>query len=317
MAAILTEVGPGDEVVLPSFTFVSTANAFCLRGAKPIFVDIDPKTMNISVDGINNAITKNTKVIVPVHYAGVPCDMDAIMEIGKKHGAFIVEDAAQALGSFYKGKALGTIGDFGTLSFHETKNVISGEGGALLINNSSFIERAEIIREKGTNRTKFFRGQVDKYTWVDLGSSFLPSELISAFLCAQLEQVDSINGKRIELYNNYLKLLQPLALKYGFSLPEIDSHNGHMFYLLAHDLIERDSIIKYLKGNDIQSVFHYVPLHSSPMGIKYGYKNGDFPITENISERLLRLPMYYELSLKDQERIAQFIENYYEKGRPS
>src|SRR3989339_66758 len=311
IAAILSDAGPGDEVILPSFPFVSTANAFCLRGARPVFVDIDPRTLTLDSRAVEAAITPRTRAIAPVHYAGVPCDMDAVMALARVRGLFVVEDAAQALGSSYRGQALGTIGDAGAISFHETKNVISGEGGAVLINRDALIERAEIVREKGTNRSKFFRGEVDKYTWIDIGSSYLPSELIAAFLFAQLEHMDAINRRRIELYRNYTALLADHARKYGFSLPGTESENGHLFYILTKDLHERNRLIAFLKEQGVHAVFHYIPLHVSPMGKRFGYAPGMFPVTESVSDRLVRLPMYFELSSSSQDIVARAVERFY------
>lgn len=302
MAAILCDIKPGDEVIMPSYTFVSTADAFVLRGAKAVFVDIRPDTMNIDEKLIENAITDKTKAIVPVHYAGVGCEMDTIMDIAKRHNLFVVEDAAQGIMSTYKGKALGTIGDFGCYSFHETKNYSMGEGGALLIKGEEYVEKAEIIREKGTNRSKFFRGQIDKYTWVDAGSSYLPSEMNAAYLYAQLEQADLINDARLKVWNRYYKGLESLKDSGKIELPYVPDecvHNAHMFYIKANDLEERTKLIDYLKKNDIQAVFHYIPLHSAPAGKKYGVFSGNDIYTTRESERLLRLPLYY--SLKDEE----------------
>jgi dTDP-4-amino-4,6-dideoxygalactose transaminase len=314
MAAILCNTQPGDEIIMPSFTFVSTANAFALRGGVPVFVDIRSDTLNMDERLIEAAITPRTKAIVPVHYAGVPCAMDEILNIADNHHLFVVEDAAQALLSTYKGRILGTLGHFGCLSFHETKNIISGEGGALLINDELFIERAEIIREKGTNRTKFFRGEVDKYTWVDIGSSFLPSELIGAFLYAQLEQAEKIIATRCKIYNRYYELLKPLSNREFIHLPftgEDCMNNGHIFYIITGSLQERSELIEYLKVRSILSLFHYVPLHSSPAGIKYGRVSGKLVVTDDISERILRLPMYYEMTDGDIKRVVEAVEEFY------
>jgi len=312
MAAILCDLQPGDEVILPSYTFVSTANAFVLRGAIPVFVDIRPDTLNIDVSLIESAITARTKVIVPVHYAGVPCEMDRIMAIATKHDLLVVEDAAQALLSTYKGKALGSIGHLGCLSFHETKNIISGEGGALLINDARFAGRAEIIREKGTNRSQFFRGEVDKYTWVDIGSSYLPSELVSAFLYAQLEHSDEIIGKRRSICSAYAEQLDSLRLSGHLSLPTFNGDsNGHMFYVLLDSLATRSLLIAHLKSQGILPVFHYVPLHSSPAGKKYGRTGSSMHHTDELSERLLRLPLYYEMSDADIERVCSAIHEFF------
>ena len=299
MAALLADIQPGDEVVMPSFTFVSTADAFVLRGAKVKFVDIRPDTMNIDETLIEDAITDKTKAIVPVHYAGVGCEMDTIMDIARKHHLLVIEDAAQGVMSSYKGKALGTIGDYGCYSFHETKNYSMGEGGALLIKDPDMIERAEIVREKGTNRSKFFRGQIDKYTWVDAGSSYLPSELNAAYLWAQLEQADMVNDNRLKSWNLYKELLTPIAEKEYITLPYIPeecTHNAHMFYIKTKNLEERSALISYLKENGVLAVFHYIPLHGAPAGQKYGEFIGEDKYTTRESERLVRLPMYYNLS---------------------
>lgn len=308
MAAILCDLRPGDEVIMPSFTFVSTANAFVLRGAVPVFVDIRPDTLNLDERLVEAAVTPRTRVIVPVHYAGVPCEMDAIMAIAARHDLLVVEDAAQALLSDYRGRRPGAIGHLGCLSFHETKNVISGEGGALLVNDRRLIERAEIIREKGTNRSKFFRGEVDKYTWVDIGSSFLPSELVGAFLSAQLEHADEITAKRLRLCAGYRTALQNLEtdglLRLPQPVPPGTTANGHMFYVLAHDLAARSALIRHLKSCDIHAVFHYVPLHSSPAGSRLGRVSGPMAVTDDVSIRLLRLPLYFELTDDDVLHIA-------------
>jgi dTDP-4-amino-4,6-dideoxygalactose transaminase len=312
MAAILCDLQPGDEVILPSYTFVSTANAFALRGAVAVFVDIRPDTLNIDEKLIEAAITPKTRAIVPVHYAGVPCEMDVIMDIAKRHKLLVVEDAAQALLSTYKGKSLGTIGHFGCLSFHETKNIISGEGGALLINDERFVERAEIIREKGTNRSQFFRGEVDKYTWVDIGSSYLPSELVSAFLYAQLERGDEITVQRCRICSAYAEQLAPLEQSGKLRLPRFDADsNGHMYYLLLDSLETRTALIAHLKAQGIHPVFHYVPLHSSPAGRKYGRVHGSMKVTDNLSERLLRLPLHYEMDDADVARISAAIRDFF------
>ena len=314
MAAILTDIQPGDEVIMPSYTFVSTADAFVLRGAKAVFVDIRPDTMNIDENLIESAITEKTKAIVPVHYAGVSCEMDKIMEIAKKHNLYVIEDAAQGVMSSYKGKALGTIGDFGCFSFHETKNYSMGEGGALLIRDDKFIEIAEIIREKGTNRSKFFRGQIDKYTWVEKGSSYLPSDLNAAYLYAQLEIADQINDKRLKIWNMYNEGLKDLAAEGKIELPFIPEgcvHNGHMFYFKTKDLAERSKLISYMKDKDIQTVFHYIPLHSAPAGMQYGEFRGEDKYTTKESERLLRLPMHYALSETDVMYTIKKIHDFY------
>lgn len=313
-AAILVDVKPGDEIIAPSYTFVSTVNAFVLRGATIVFVDIRPDTMNIDENLIEDAITEKTKAIVPVHYAGVSCEMDKIMDIAKRHNLYVIEDAAQGVMSTYKGKALGTIGDFGCYSFHETKNYTMGEGGAILIQNKDFIERAEIIREKGTNRSKFFRGQVDKYTWVDIGSSYLPSELNAAYLYAQLEEAEKINNNRLAIWNMYyegLKGLEENGLIELPFIPEHCEHNAHMFYIKCKDLEERTKLIEYLKSNEIWTVFHYIPLHSSKAGIKYSRFHGIDKYTTVESERLLRLPMYYGLEKSKVEYVVEKIKEFY------
>ena len=314
MAAILTEVGPGDEVILPSFTFVSTANAFVLRGATLVFTDIRPDTQNIDEKLIEDAITDRTKVIVPVHYAGVGCEMDTIMDIAKRHDLLVVEDAAQGVMSTYKGRALGSIGDYGCYSFHETKNYSMGEGGALLIKDEGKVDRAEIIREKGTDRSKFLRGVVDKYTWVDMGSSYLPSEMNAAYLYAQLEEADTINNSRLASWNAYYEMLSPLAGEGRIELPVIPEeckHNAHMFYIKTKDIEERSDLASFLKENGILAVFHYVPLHSAPAGSRFGRFHGEDRYTTNTFERLLRLPMFYGLSLDQTEFICDKIMEFY------
>lgn len=316
MAAILCDIQPGDEVIIPSYTFVSTADAFVMRGAKIVFVDIRPDTMNIDENLIEDAITDKTKAIVPVHYAGVSCEMDKIMEIAKKHHLFVVEDAAQGVMSRYKGKALGTIGDFGCFSFHETKNYSMGEGGSLLIKASDKNDLAEIIREKGTNRSKFFRGQIDKYTWVDYGSSYLPSDLNAAYLWAQLEKAEEINNNRLTAWNLYYNGLLKLKEMGVIDLPFIPDgcvHNAHMFYIKAKDLSERTELIDYLKSKGILSVFHYIPLHSSPAGQKFGRFHGEDNYTTTESERLLRLPLYYGIKEAEVAYIIKNIYNFYLK----
>lgn len=316
MAAILTNIQPGDEVIAPSYTFVSTVNAFVLRGAKIVFVDIRPDTMNIDENLIEDAITEKTKVIVPVHYAGVSCNMDKIMDIAKRHNLYVVEDAAQGVMSTYKGKALGTIGHFGCYSFHETKNYSMGEGGAILIQSKEDIERAEIIREKGTNRSKFFRGQVDKYTWVDLGSSYLPSELNAAYLYAQLEVADKVNTNRLSSWNLYYGGLSSLKEKGLIELPYIPEeceHNAHMFYIKCRNLNERSVLIKYLKELGISTAFHYIPLHSSDAGIKFSRFHGEDKYTTVESERLLRLPMYYGIGQENVEYVVEKINDFYRR----
>ena len=314
MAALLCNIKPGDEVIMSSYTFVSTANAFVLRGAKIVFVDIRPDTMNIDEKLIESAITNKTKVIVPVHYAGISCEMDKINSIAKKYKLLVVEDAAQGVMSKYKNKSLGTIGDFGCYSFHETKNYSCGEGGLLLIKNKKNIEKAEIIREKGTNRSKFYRGQIDKYTWVDIGSSYLPSELNAAYLFAQLEKANEINKNRLNSWNLYYKNLKKLEKTGVINLPHVPhncKHNAHMFYIKCKNLEERTKLIDILKENGIMSVFHYIPLHSSPAGKKYGRFNGKDIYTTKESERLIRLPMYYNLKPKDIKYITNKIKDFY------
>lgn len=316
MAALLSDIQPGDEVILPSYTFVSTANAFVLRGAKLVFVDIRPDTMNIDEKLIEDAITDKTRAIVPVHYAGVGCEMDTIMDIAKRHNLVVVEDAAQGVNAFYNGRALGSIGDYGCFSFHETKNYSMGEGGAILINRPEQIEDAEIIREKGTDRSRFFRGQVDKYTWVNIGSSFLPSDINAAYLMAQLEMADEINENRLQSWARYNEGLQDLAKEGVIELPYIPeecAHNAHMFYIKTKDMEERKALISYLKERDIAAVFHYVPLHSAPAGLRFGRFHGEDRYTTKESERLLRLPMYYNLSESDQQKVIDAVHGFYHK----
>ena len=316
MAALLSDIQPGDEVILPSYTFVSTANAFVLRGAKLVFVDIRPDTMNIDEKLIEDAITDKTRAIVPVHYAGVGCEMDTIMDIAKRHNLVVVEDAAQGVNAFYKGRALGSIGDYGCFSFHETKNYSMGEGGAILINRPEQIEDAEIIREKGTDRSRFFRGQVDKYTWVNIGSSFLPSDINAAYLMAQLEMADEINENRLQSWARYNEGLQDLAQEGVIELPYIPeecAHNAHMFYIKTKDMEERKALISYLKEWDVAAVFHYVPLHSAPAGLRFGRFHGEDRYTTKESERLLRLPMYYNLSESDQQKVIDAVHGFYHK----
>ena len=314
MAALLCGLKEGDEVILPSYTFVSTADAFVLRGATAVFVDIRPDTMNIDETLIENAVTEKTKAIVPVHYAGVSCEMDAIMGIARKYNLAVIEDAAQGIMSTYREKALGTIGDFGCYSFHETKNLSMGEGGCLLIKDEKDIELAEIIREKGTNRSKFFRGQIDKYTWVEQGSSYLPSELNAAYLYAQLEKAEEITNDRVANWNKYYKELKPLADRGKIELPFVPEecvHSGHMFYIKAKDLKERSDFISYMKENGIGCVFHYIPLHTSPAGKKYGRFAGEDRYTTRESERLVRLPMYYGLTREDHQKICEKVKDFY------
>ena len=315
MAAFLCDIQPGDEVIMPSYTFVSTADAFVLRGAKIVFVDIRPDTMNLDEKLIEQAITPKTKVIVPVHYAGVACEMDTIMDIAHRHGLKVVEDAAQGVDACYKGKALGTIGDFGCYSFHETKNFTMGEGGALLFQKEEYLEKAEILREKGTDRSKFFRGQVDKYRWMDYGSSYLPSELNAAYLYAQLEAKDKIQKKRMEIYEYYHRNLADLAAEGKVEQPYVPQeceHNAHMYYLKVKDMKVRTRLLAYLRENGICSVFHYVPLHSAPAGQKFGRFAGEDVYTTKESERLLRLPMFYNLDMDDVKRIVDVIHKFQE-----
>lgn len=314
LAALLLDIKPGDEVIMPSYTFVSTANAFVLRGAVPVFVDIRPDTMNIDEKLIEDAITDKTKAIAPVHYAGVSCEMDTIMDIAKRHNLYVVEDAAQGIMSSYKGQALGTFGEFGCFSFHETKNYSMGEGGALLIRDEKFAEKAEIMREKGTNRSQYYRGQIDKYTWVDSGSSYLPSDMNAAYLYAQLEVADAINDARLAVWNRYYEKLAPLADKGRIELPVVPEgcvHNAHMFYIKAADMEERTALIDFLKENDILSVFHYIPLHTAPAGQKFGRFHGEDRYTTRESERLLRLPMYYKLTPEDADFISGKVKEFY------
>lgn len=308
MAAILCDLKPGDEVIMPSYTFVSTANAFVLRGAIPVFIDIRIDTLNIDESKIEAAITPRTKAIVPVHYAGVACEMDTIMDIAKRYGLYVIEDAAQGCMATYKGRQLGTIGDFGCFSFHETKNIICGEGGALMVNNDSMVERAEIIREKGTNRSRYLRGETDKYTWTDLGSSFLPGEINAAFLWAQIESSEQITQQRLEVWNTYDELFK--ANEATFILPKSQqnySHNAHMYYLINKAEIERQSILDELKRNGIHAVFHYVPLHSSPFGKKNGRATGILAVTDYVSNNIIRLPLWIGLNKSDQMRIHKVI----------
>lgn len=314
MAALLADIKEGDEVIMPSYTFVSTADAFVLRGAVPVFVDIRPDTMNIDEKKIEAAVTEKTKAIVPVHYAGVSCEMDRILEIADRHHLMVIEDAAQGILSTYKEKALGTLGDYGCFSFHETKNYSMGEGGALLIRDGRNVERAEIIREKGTNRAKFFRGQIDKYTWVDAGSSYLPGDMNAAYLMAQLDRADEIFEDRMKSWELYRKLLTPLSEAGKIELPVVPegcTHNAHMFYIKARDLEERTVLIEYLKEKDIQAVFHYIPLHSAPAGERFGRFHGEDVYTTRESERLLRLPMFYGLKEEQVRCIADKVTEFY------
>lgn len=314
MAALLAEIREGDEVIMPSYTFVSTADAFVLRGAKVVFVDIRPDTMNIDENLIEDAITERTKAIVPVHYAGVGCEMDKIMEIAARHGLMVIEDAAQGIMASYKGKPLGTFGEFGCFSFHETKNFSMGEGGALLIRDEKYIEQAEIIREKGTDRSKYYRGQVDKYRWQNYGSSYLPSDMNAAYLYAQLEEAETIQKARIDRWKEYREQLAELAQEGRIELPYVPSyceHNAHMFYIKTRDLAERTDLIAYLKSKDILAVSHYIPLHSAPAGLKFGRFHGEDRYTTKESERLLRLPLYYGLTADQAVYISQQVKSFY------
>jgi len=310
MAAVLSGIGPGDEVILPSFTFSSTANAFVRLGASPVFVDIRPDTLNLDESLIEGAITARTRAIVPVHYNGVSCEMNAISDLAGRHGLMVIEDAAQGVNAFYHRRALGSIGDLGAYSFHDTKNYVAGECGALCINNPELLERAEIIREKGTNRSKFVRGEVDKYTWVQIGSSYLPSEIVCAFLYAQLEMMDAISERRRQIHDFYYTGLSSLADEHLLGLPvtpEGCSTNYHLFYILLPDRDTRNGLLAYLKDNRIRATFHYVPLHSSPMGRKFGYKESDLPLTEDLSARLLRLPFFNDITEPEQSRVVDQI----------
>ena len=313
LAAMLCDLQPGDEVIMPSYTFVSTASAFVRVGAKPVFVDIRPDTLNIDETKIEAAITERTRVIVPVHYAGVACEMDTIMDIARRYNLLVVEDAAQGVNAFYKGRALGSIGHLGCYSFHETKNYICGEGGALCINDERFIERAEILRDKGTNRQKFFRGEVDKYTWVDVGSSYVMAEILAAFLWGQLECLDCITTRRREIYEYYWTALHPVSEAGLLRLPYIPADcqsNYHLFYILTRTGEERDEMLRYLRDNGVLAIFHYVPLHSSPMGRRWGYTSGDLTLTEELASRLIRLPMFYELSSQQQQYVVHLVRTF-------
>lgn len=313
MAAMLCDVHPGDEVIMPSYTFVSTANAFVRSGARPVFIDIRPDTLNLDETKVEAAITSRTKAIVPVHYAGVGCEMDVLVDIAKRHRVLVVEDAAQGVHAYYKNRALGSIGDLSAYSFHDTKNYVCGEGGALTINNSALIERAEIIRDKGTNRQKFFRGEIDKYTWVDIGSSFLPAELACAFLQAQLEQLEPILERRRAIHEGYAQRLAPLeqaGLLLGPRVPAHCQQNYHMFYIILRDEQSREGLASYLRERGIQAVSHYVPLHLSPMGRRWGYVDGSLPVTEDLSARLLRLPLFYALTPAEQDEICGHIGDF-------
>ena len=316
MATLLCGLGQGDEVILPSFTFSSTANAVVLSGATPVFIDIRPDTMNLDETKIEAAITEKTKAIMPVHYAGVACEMDTIMDIAKRHGLKVIEDAAQGVMSYYKGKALGTIGDFGCYSFHETKNYSMGEGGAVVLTHKEDIEPAEILREKGTDRAKFFRGQVDKYTWVAYGSSYLPSDMNAAYLWAQLQEADRINEDRLATWNAYYEAFLPLAQEGKIALPTVPAecvHNAHMFYVKLRDLEQRTAFIRYLRDRDISSVFHYVPLHSSPAGRRFGRFNGEDVYTTKESDRLSRLPLYYGMTREDRDRVIDAVLSFFKE----
>ena len=314
LAALLADIKEGDEVIMPAYTFVSTADAFVLRGAVPVFVDIRPDTMNIDEKLIEDAVTEKTRAIVPVHYAGVACEMDVIMDIARRHNLVVIEDAAQGIMASYKGVPLGTIGDFGCFSFHETKNYSMGEGGALLIRDAKYVEEAEIIREKGTNRSKLYRGQIDKYTWVNYGSSYLPSDMNAAYLYAQLEMADEINDHRLACWNRYYENLLPLAEAGRIELPVVPEgcvQNGHMFYLKAADIEERTRFIDFMKANGVMPVFHYIPLHTAPAGIKFGRFHGEDRYTTRESERLVRLPMYYALTFEEVDYICSKVREFY------
>lgn len=314
LAALLADIQPGDEVIMPAYTFVSTADAFVLRGAIPVFVDIRPDTMNIDETKIEAAITDRTKAIVPVHYAGVACEMDVIMDIAKRYQLYVIEDAAQGIMSTYKGQALGTFGEFGCFSFHETKNFSMGEGGAILLRDEKYVEAAEIFREKGTDRSKFYRGQVDKYRWVDFGSSYLPSDMNAAYLWAQLEKAQEITDARLAIWNQYHEELQILQEKGKLELPYVPehcTHNAHMFYVKAKDLEERTALIDFLKQNDILAVFHYVPLHTAPAGLKYARFHGEDVYTTRESDRLIRLPLYYGLEAEKVTYICEKVKEFY------
>ena len=316
MAAILCDLGPGDEVIMPSFTFVSTANAVVLRGARPMFVDIRPDDLNMDETQIEDAINDRTRAIFPVHYAGVGCEMRALMSIAEHHGLMVVEDAAQGVNATYEQRFLGTIGDLGCWSFHETKNFICGEGGAIVINREKFVERAEVVREKGSDRSKFWRGEIDKYTWQDVGSSFLPSELTAAFLYSQLEAADAITKKRFAIFDYYMNALEPLEQGNHLRRPIVPSHcrhNAHMFYILLRDEESRNALMQYLKRKGIGSVFHYIPLHTSPMGRRLGCCRGSLPVTEDCSRRLLRLPCYFELTRSEQDRVIEEVYRFFKR----
>lgn len=314
MAAMLADLGPGTEAIMPSFTFVSTANAVVRTGATPVFVDIRPDTLNLDESLLEAAITPRTKAILPVHYAGIGCEMDTICEIARKHNLVVIEDAAQGVNSFYKGRALGSIGQLGTYSFHETKNYICGEGGALCVNDEALVQRAEIIRDKGTNRASFGRGEVAKYSWVGQGSSYVPAELVCAFLLAQLENMERITEQRRRICDRYREGLKDLASQGKLQLPSAPPHcegNSHLFYLILNDNAARQGLIAHLRSKEILAVFHYVPLHSSPMGQTYGYSPGDLPITESLSGRLVRLPLFFELTEQEQDRVIDEVHRYF------
>ena len=317
MAALLLDLKQGDEVIVPSFTFVSTVNAFVLRGAKPVFVDIRPDTLNLDERLVEAAITPRTKAIFLVHYAGIACEMDAFQDIAERHGLVLVEDAAHAIGARYKGKPLGTFGALATLSFHETKNITCGEGGALLINHPGYRERAEILREKGTNRSRFFRGEVDKYSWVDVGSSYLPSDMLAAYLTAQLEELESINAERIRIFNTYHRSLTDFSARFGLRLPTIPEScqpNGHLFYLLFPTMSLRDQVMATMKQNGVSAVFHYLPLHLATFGQQYGLGEGDLPVTERVSSTLLRLPLFKGMTDEEQEQVLRTLQEAVEKS---
>jgi dTDP-4-amino-4,6-dideoxygalactose transaminase len=313
MAALLCDLQPGDEVIMPSYTFSSTANAFVRAGARPVFVDIRPDTLNLDETKVEAAVTERTKAIAPVHYAGVGCEMDVLNAIAKKHRLLVVEDAAQGVHAYYRDRALGSIGDLGAYSFHDTKNYVSGEGGALIINNCALLERAEIIHDKGTNRQKFFRGEIDKYAWVDVGSSFLPAEISCAFLQAQLEQLDPILQRRREVHERYAERLAPLERSGALRGPRVPAHcrqNYHMFYILLRNEQQREGLATHLRQKGIQAVSHYVPLHLSPMGRKWGYEDGSLPVTEDVAGRLLRLPLWFALCERDQDDVCDGIREF-------
>lgn len=317
MAAMLFDLKPGDEVVMPSYTFVSTANAVARLGARPVFVDVRPDTLNIDDALIEEAINERTRAVFPVHYAGVGCEMERIMTIAQKYGLKVAEDAAQGVNAAHNGRPLGSIGDLGCYSFHETKNYICGEGGALCVNDPALVERAEVLRDKGTNRKQFFRGQVDKYTWVDVGSSYVPSEICSAFLYAQLEMLDAISARRRKIYEFYEQHLRPLEAEGLLRLPQVPQEcetNYHLFYVLLPDRRTRDALMAHLNQNGVQAVFHYIPLHSSPMGRTYGYREGDLPVTEELSGRLLRLPLFYDITSEEQDRVVAAIRGFLEQA---